>query len=45
MKEAFNIKVEYIQDKLTKGEEITQEDLDALDKINEKSFGLYYRRY
>ena len=45
MKEAFNIKVEYVQDKLVAGEEITQEDLDALDKINEKSFGLYYRRY
>ena len=36
---------EYIQDKLDKGGKITQEDLDALDKINKKSFELYYRRY
>lgn len=44
MKEAFNRKVEYIQDKLAKGEEVTKQDLDMLDKINETSFGLYYRR-
>ena len=34
MKEAFNIKVGYIQDKLAAGEEITQEDLQ--DYIKEK---------
>ena len=44
MKEAFNRKVEYIQDKLAACEEITQEDLDILDRINESGFGLYYRR-
>lgn len=44
MKEAFNRKVEYIQDKLAKGEEITEQDLEVLDKLQESSFGLYYRR-
>lgn len=43
MKEAFNCKIEYIQDKLEKGEELTEKDIEYLDSAMQYGMGYHYR--
>lgn len=43
MKDAFNHKIEYIQDKLNTGKELTETDLEYLNSVMQYGNGYYFR--